>query len=91
MIGPARSPYWAARITRRLITPAGLGAVALLCLLCLAVLMPRMIAPYDPFKIQSAQTLLPPNLAHPAGTDVLGRDVISQVAYGLSAAAMHQA
>jgi peptide/nickel transport system permease protein len=82
VIRTARAPRWAARIAGLLVTPTGMCAVAVLFLLFLAMVIPRVIVPYDPFKIQPTETLMPPTRAHPAGTDALGRDVISQVTYG---------
>lgn len=40
------------------------------------------LAPYDPFKIQIAERLLPPSSEHLLGTDKLGRDVFSRVLVG---------
>jgi ABC-type dipeptide/oligopeptide/nickel transport system permease subunit len=40
-----------------------------------------VIAPYDPIA-QSSAFLSPPSLAHPFGTDVLGRDLLSRVIHG---------
>jgi peptide/nickel transport system permease protein len=39
------------------------------------------IVPYGPFALVD-QRLLPPSMAHPFGTDLLGRDVLSGVVYG---------
>jgi peptide/nickel transport system permease protein len=40
------------------------------------------IAPYDPIKVDVANSLLPPGTAHWLGTDDLGRDVLSRVMWG---------
>ena len=42
----------------------------------------RVIAPYDPIKVNVADALLPPGPAHWLGTDDLGRDVFSRVLVG---------
>ena len=39
-------------------------------------------APYDPLKIDVANKLKPPSLAHWAGTDQLGRDTLSRLIWG---------
>jgi len=44
------------------------------------------LAPYDPFKIQIADRMMPPSLEHFFGTDKLGRDVLSRVLVGSSLA-----
>jgi peptide/nickel transport system permease protein len=41
-----------------------------------------LIAPYDPMLIRFDKTFLPPSLAHPFGTDDLGRDIFSRMIYG---------
>lgn len=56
----------------------GLSIIALLILL--ALLAP-LIAPYDPIKI-SRDVMKPPSRTHLMGTDNLGRDVFSRVAFG---------
>ncbi len=40
------------------------------------------ILPYDPFKIDTPNRLMPPSLAHWFGTDELGRDLLSRILYG---------
>lgn len=63
-------------------TPAGrLGAV-LVALLGLVGLLAPWLAPHDPFAL-AGPSLVPPSLAHPMGTDALGRDVSSAVVYGI--------
>lgn len=58
---------------------AGLLLVVLVVLL--AVLAPQ-IGRYDPTFGDFANVLAPPTLAHPAGTDAFGRDVLARVLYG---------
>lgn len=57
------------------------GAVVLFAWIAVAVLAP-FISPYDPNMPDLAVRLLPPSLAHPFGTDPLGRDVLSRVIHG---------
>lgn len=58
---------------------AGGTVVGLLFVVALAA---PLLAPYDPLEIDVARVLEPPSLAHPFGTDPLGRDVLSRVIYG---------
>jgi peptide/nickel transport system permease protein len=63
--------------------PASLLAGAMLLLpLVLAVLLAPWLAPHDPLTQDLATRLRPPSLAHPCGTDGLGRDVLSRLLYG---------
>src|ERR1700682_6612902 len=50
----------------------------LVTLLLLAVWDPAL-APYDPLKSDTANTLKPPSVRHWFGTDQLGRDMLSRV------------
>ncbi|TME90772.1 MAG: ABC transporter permease, partial [Chloroflexi bacterium] len=58
-----------------------IGGVIVLVLLFVALAAP-LISPYDPIKVDVSQNLEPPSLAHPLGTDDLGRDVLSRVIWG---------
>lgn len=61
--------------------PSGrLGAGILAAVLGVAVLAP-VIAPASPFDV-AGPPLAPPSFAHPMGTDALGRDLFSGVAFG---------
>lgn len=53
----------------------------LLAIVLMTVFAP-WLAPYDPLEVRMEDQLLPPCLAHPLGTDALGRDVLSRVIYG---------
>lgn len=54
----------------------------LAALLMLVVIFAEQICPYDP-NAQVFTTLEPPSAAHPAGTDRLGRDLLSRILVGL--------
>ncbi|MCY4073765.1 MAG: ABC transporter permease [Chloroflexi bacterium] len=60
------------------------AVVGLLCLalIVLAVLFADIVTPYDPIERNTPERNLGPSLAHPFGTDKLGRDIMSRVLYG---------
>ncbi|MEK7802809.1 MAG: ABC transporter permease [Deltaproteobacteria bacterium] len=60
---------------------AVIGGIIVLMLFTIAVLAP-LIAPYNPDAINVKHVLESPSLAHPFGTDDLGRDILSRVIYG---------
>lgn len=53
-----------------------------LLLVVLTAVFANVIAPYDPNMQDLAKPLLAPTLAHPLGTDALGRDVLSRMIFG---------
>ncbi|WP_110589509.1 dipeptide ABC transporter ATP-binding protein [Microbacterium suaedae] len=55
---------------------------AVLAVLALAVAFAPVIAPYSPVAQDLLNTFSGPSLAHPLGTDDLGRDVLSRLLYG---------
>jgi peptide/nickel transport system permease protein len=55
---------------------------AMMLVIALAAIFAPWVAPYDPNYQDFMSALLPPGLAHPFGTDSLGRDVFSRVIYG---------
>lgn len=57
-------------------------ASALLAAILLSNLLAPWLAPYDPTATDMAVRLQGPTLAHPLGTDSLGRDMLSRVLYG---------
>jgi peptide/nickel transport system permease protein len=72
-------------LRRAQLAPVGLTLLVLL-LVC-AVFAPQ-ISPYDPNLVQVVNRLKPPfwleggSLAHPLGTDSVGRDILSRLIYG---------
>ena len=59
----------------------GVAATGVLLLMLVAIFGP-WIVPYDPIVSNVSQALLPPSAAHIAGTDQLGRDVLSLIMAG---------
>lgn len=58
---------------------AGLG---MLCGLAFFALFGGILAPYDPLEPDTNRIFSPPSLAHPMGTDQIGRDVLSRIMAG---------
>jgi len=57
------------------------GGLIVLIFIVVAILAP-LVAPYDPYKNNLANTLATPSVEHFFGTDELGRDIFSRVVYG---------
>jgi peptide/nickel transport system permease protein len=79
---PAVGGAKAQRRTARRLLVVGLVLLAILTLL--AIFAP-LIAPHDPEAVEVKRVLGAPDLSHPFGSDVLGRDVLSRVLHGLRA------
>ena len=69
-----------ARIVRR--HRAALAGLAILALIGTIALAAPWLAPYDPIKVNPAEALQGPSLAHPFGTDQYGRDILSRAMVG---------
>jgi peptide/nickel transport system permease protein len=74
----ASSPVW--RAFRRSRT-AMVGLVIIALFLLIALLAP-LIAPHNPTAFSLSEQLSPPSIAHPLGTDELGRDMLSRLIWG---------
>lgn len=61
---------------------SGMFGLTVICILIVLALLAPVIAPYDPYLQSLQSTLLPPSAQHLAGTDELGRDVLSRMLYG---------
>lgn len=57
--------------------------LAILVVLAVIAIAAPVIAPHDPEAVEVKRVLGEPNLLHPFGSDVLGRDVLSRVLFGL--------
>jgi len=64
--------------------PVRIGSIIIIIMIFSAVFAP-LIAPYDPYKQDLRNMLKGPSLAHPFGTDALGRDLMSRIIYGARA------
>jgi ABC-type dipeptide/oligopeptide/nickel transport system permease subunit len=77
-LGPAES------IRRSASLSVGLCLVAAVALVGVAV---PILSPYSSDQIIAGARLLPPSLAHPMGTDALGRDLLTRISVGSHLAA----
>jgi peptide/nickel transport system permease protein len=60
----------------------GLVGVIVLFILGVVGVFAPYLAPQDPYKMDFGSALSTPSLAHPLGTDHMGRDLLSRVIYG---------
>lgn len=68
---------------RRLVrSPQGLVGLGLTLLVVGMTLFAPLLTSIDPVAISAQEKLQTPSLAHPMGTDQLGRDIFSRVAFG---------
>jgi len=63
------------------------GIVIVTLILAMALLAP-WLAHYDPYQVDLKSRLLPPNWQHWAGTDEVGRDLLSRILFGTRASLM---
>ena len=73
------APAQARSAQRNWLAIVGVGLVVIFVIFALFA---PWIAPQDPARIELATRLSPPSLAHPCGTDELGRDILSRLIYG---------
>jgi peptide/nickel transport system permease protein len=70
-------------ITRKLyLNPLIIFGVVLLSLIALMSFQAQMLTDATPFGMNIAEIRQAPSLAHPFGTDGVGRDVLARIAYG---------
>lgn len=62
--------------------PGLLVALAVIGFVTLAAVAPGCLTRYQPFATVPAERLMPPGVAHPFGTDGLGRDLYTRLIYG---------
>ncbi len=70
------------RLGKHLANSLGIASVVVLLALLLAALVPQLVAPWNPFTPRPEASLQGPTGQHLLGTDLLGRDVLSQIVYG---------
>lgn len=62
--------------------PVVIGGVVIILMLFITAVFAPIIAPYDPYDQDLEARLSHPSKSHPAGTDELGRDLLSRIIYG---------
>lgn len=78
----SRRREWKITFSLLLGNPVGVIGIVIIVLFLLVCALGPFIAPYDPYEVQTAQSSLAPSLAHPFGTDLLGRDILSRMLHG---------
>ena len=79
-------PYRDSTLAQVLRMPTGRIALVLSATSLLLAILGPWLLPHDPNAINVPGRLLPPSLAHPFGTDQLGRDILARVAEGMRVA-----
>jgi peptide/nickel transport system permease protein len=78
---PIRSLWWDA--FRQLVrNKAALVGLAIFVLIIVMALAAPLLAPYDPIKLNTRDSLQGPSPRHWMGTDSFGRDTLSRIVYG---------
>jgi len=80
-VGPGTSPGVAALRSLLRNRAAVVGAGILVVFTLVAIFAP-LLTPYDPTKGDLQIAIQGPSLAHPLGTDELGRDILTRIMYG---------
>lgn len=83
-VPPTRSSRSRELLRVALAKPGLMVGVGIIALSTLLALFPGFFAPHDPNAINVATMRQPPSLAHPFGTDMLGRDAFSRVIWAYS-------
>ncbi len=74
-------------VLRRLVgTPAGLAGAAIVAGILFAAVFAPLVSPYDPDALDVLARFAPLSVAHPLGTDHLGRDLLSRLLHGATVA-----
>ena len=68
-------------VLRRL-SPGGKASLVIFLLFCVPLLVPQLLAPYDPTAISYSEIFQGPSGRHWLGTDQYGRDMLSRLIHG---------
>jgi peptide/nickel transport system permease protein len=81
-VAPEARPYWLVVRRKFVRHQAAVVSLAVVALLFLGAILANVVTPYDPFEMNPKATNQPPSLAHPMGTDDLGRDELTRILLG---------
>jgi len=81
-VEPARRPAWMRIWTLARRHPLGVFGLLCVALLFFCGIFAGVVSPYDPYLVDGSHIKEAPTLAHPFGTDRLGRDVLSRTIWG---------
>jgi peptide/nickel transport system permease protein len=84
-VAAALPTVWLPRLPRIRLSAWDVPPLLVLILVTAMIVAPGAIAPYDPLMEDPALPLAGPSLAHPFGTDYIGRDLLSRVVAGTAA------
>jgi peptide/nickel transport system permease protein len=82
VLGSARARRRVQFLSRLLRRPSAALAAFVVVVIVVGVVGAPLVAPYSPTAFDFAHLFAPPSLAHPFGTDELGRDLLTRVLYG---------
>src|SRR5690606_7956030 len=69
-------------LRRFLRSPSAVAGMIIVLLLILAGVFAPLLTPYDPAQQDLRSVLQAPSVAHPLGTDQLGRDILARILFG---------
>jgi peptide/nickel transport system permease protein len=64
------------------LNPGAIIGLLVFLVLCVPLLVPGRLAPYDPTAVSPNEIFRPPSVRHWLGTDQFGRDMLSRLIYG---------
>ena len=85
---PVAAPETAHRTASRMLVrqfvrnPGAMVGLAIVALCVLLAIAGPLLTPHDPLEQDLSEAFKPPSLAHPLGTDELGRDTLTRLLYG---------
>uniref|UniRef100_UPI0035623B19 ABC transporter permease n=1 Tax=Roseovarius sp. TaxID=1486281 RepID=UPI0035623B19 len=81
-VTPPLATAGSARLTRLVSSPRAILGGALVALAVFGAIFAPVLTPYGPNDADFLAVLQAPSLAHPFGTDELGRDILTRVLFG---------
>ena len=82
-LGRINRSYWAISLRRLLRKKIGVACLAVILLMYGSGILAPLVTPYGYNDRDLSNTKQGPSIAHPFGTDTLGRDILTRIIYGL--------